>query len=63
MDGADSAKEYKYDANGNVTKDLNRNILSIKYNSFVKQNKRRTFELLHGRDLFKTSALDSGYWF
>jgi hypothetical protein len=30
---------------------------------YVKQNKRRTFELLHGRDLFKTSALDSGYWF
>ena len=33
MDGADSAKEYEYDANGNVTKDLNRNILSIQYNS------------------------------
>lgn len=26
MDGADSATEYEYDANGNITKDLNRNI-------------------------------------
>lgn len=31
-DGADSAQEYEYDENGNVTKDLNKNILSIEYN-------------------------------
>lgn len=33
MDGSDSEIEYEYDANGNVTKDLNRNILSIQYNT------------------------------
>jgi len=32
-DEAEVAIEYEYDANGNVTKDLNRNILSIQYNS------------------------------
>lgn len=36
MDGADAATEYEYDANGNITKDLNRNILSIQYNSLKK---------------------------
>ena len=33
VDGADSATEYEYDENGNLTKDSNRNILSIQYNS------------------------------
>ena len=32
-DGAASTEEYEYDANGNVTKDLNKGILSIRYNS------------------------------
>ncbi len=31
-DGADQTVEYEYDANGNMTKDLNRNISSIEYN-------------------------------
>ena len=31
-DGADETMEYEYDENGNMTKDLNRNILSIEYN-------------------------------
>lgn len=31
-DGADSSQEYEYDENGNVTKDLNKSILSIEYN-------------------------------
>ena len=30
---SDSEIEYEYDANGNITKDLNRKILSIQYNS------------------------------
>lgn len=49
MDGADAVIEYEYDANGNLTKDSNRNILSIQYNSlllptvieFVKRNLQR----------------------
>ena len=32
QDLADSAVEYEYDGNGNMTKDLNRNISSISYN-------------------------------
>lgn len=32
-DGADSDFEYEYDENGNLTKDLNKNISSIQYNS------------------------------
>ena len=31
-DGADETVEYEYDENGNMTKDLNRNISSISYN-------------------------------
>ena len=33
VDGADADVEYEYDPNGNMTKDLNKNISSIKYNS------------------------------
>ena len=33
QDLADSAVEYEYDGNGNMVKDLNRNITSIEYNS------------------------------
>ena len=32
-DGVKQANEYTYDANGNLTKDLNKNISSIQYNS------------------------------
>ena len=32
MDGADQQTEYEYDENGNLTKDLNKNILRITYN-------------------------------
>ena len=32
-DGANSDFEYEYDENGNLTKDLNKNISSIQYNS------------------------------
>ncbi|SEA74912.1 RHS repeat-associated core domain-containing protein [Prevotella sp. tc2-28] len=32
-DGADEDTEYEYDENGNMTKDLNKNISSIQYNS------------------------------
>ena len=39
MDGADSVTEYEYDENGNLTKDLNRNILSIQYDSLNLQSK------------------------
>jgi hypothetical protein len=31
-DGADEDIEYEYDANGNMTKDLNRQICNIDYN-------------------------------
>ena len=31
-DGADSSTEYTYDVNGNLTKDLNKNIIDIQYN-------------------------------
>ena len=33
IDNTDEAAELEYDQNGNMTKDLNRNILSIEYNS------------------------------
>lgn len=33
VDGADEDTEYEYDENGNMTKDLNKNISSIQYNS------------------------------
>lgn len=33
VDGANVPNEYTYDANGNLTKDLNKNIASISYNS------------------------------
>ena len=32
VDGTDTTTEYEYDQNGNMTKDLNKNILSIQYN-------------------------------
>ena len=32
VDGASQAGEYAYDANGNLTKDLNKNIIDIQYN-------------------------------
>ena len=32
MNGASQSNEYTYDKNGNLTKDLNKNILSIQYN-------------------------------
>ena len=32
MDGADQQTEYEYDENGNLTKDLNKNISRITYN-------------------------------
>ena len=32
VDGASQADEYTYDANGNLTKDLNKNIIDIQYN-------------------------------
>ena len=31
VDGADDEKEYEYDENGNMTKDLNRGICGIAY--------------------------------
>ena len=31
-DNADEAVEYEYDKNGNLTKDLNKNISGIQYN-------------------------------
>lgn len=31
-DGSDAATEYEYDQNGNLTKDLNKNISSVQYN-------------------------------
>lgn len=33
VDGASSSVEYAYDANGNLTQDLNKNLLSITYNT------------------------------
>ena len=33
LDASDETSEYSYDANGNLTKDSNKNILSIQYNS------------------------------
>ncbi len=33
VDGSDTMPEYEYDKNGNLTKDSNRNISSIEYNS------------------------------
>ena len=33
VDGTDTTTEYEYDQNGNMTKDLNKNISSIQYNS------------------------------
>ena len=32
VNGATQSNEYTYDKNGNLTKDLNKNILSIQYN-------------------------------
>jgi len=32
VNGASQSNEYTYDKNGNLTKDLNKNILSIQYN-------------------------------
>lgn len=35
VDGASMSGEYTYDANGNMTKDLNKHISSIQYNNFL----------------------------
>lgn len=55
MDGADSATEYEYDANGNITKDLNRNILSIQYNSL---NLPTVIEFADGKTIKYTYSAD-----
>ena len=55
MDGSDSEIEYEYDANGNVTKDLNRNILSIQYNSL---NLPSVIEFVGGKTIKYTYSAD-----
>lgn len=55
MDGADSGIEYEYDENGNVTKDLNRNILSIQYNSLNLPSK---IEFADGKTIKYTYSAD-----
>ena len=58
MDGADDAIEYEYDANGNVTKDLNRNILSIQYNSLNLQSK---IAMMGGTSEYETSFFSARF--
>ena len=55
MDGSDSEIEYEYDANGNVTKDLNRNILSIQYNML---NLPSVIEFAGGKTIKYTYSAD-----
>ena len=55
MDGSDSEIEYEYDANGNVTKDLNRNILSIQYNTL---NLPSVIEFAGGKTIKYTYSAD-----
>lgn len=55
MDGSDSEIEYEYDANGNVTKDLNRNILSILYNTL---NLPSVIEFASGKTIKYTYSAD-----
>ena len=55
MDCSDSEIEYEYDANGNVTKDLNRNILSIQYNTL---NLPSVIEFAGGKTIKYTYSAD-----
>ncbi len=41
MDGADQQTEYEYDENGNLTKDLNKNISRITYNFLNLRDSRK----------------------
>ena len=56
-DGADSAQEYEYDENGNVTKDLNKSILSIEYNPL---NLPFKIKFSNGNSIIYTYSADGG---
>ena len=65
-DGADEDVEYEYDQNGNLTKDLNKNVLQIQYNllnlpSMITFNSNRDYKFVYdatGRKLSATFGLE-----
>ena len=63
-DGADRADEYAYDANGNLVKDLNKDILRISYNSLnlpdtVRFGDGSTISYVYACDSTKVRAVHS----
>ena len=62
VDGNDDDVEYEYDGNGNMTKDLNKNIWSVQYNLLNLPRIVEFSDRMHGLDWYDYGARYMSYF-